>query len=193
MDWTNILDSGWFQWVILPLLIFCARIIDVTLGTLRIVFLAHRRRHFAPLVGFVEVLIWIIAISQIMKNLTNPLTYVAYAGGFAAGNYIGLLVEEKLALGRVAVRVFMKRDSDILVGKLSRAGYGVTRLNGEGTHGAIDIIYTLIDRSALPEVVGLIHEVNPKTFYAVEEIRNASQGVFPISRNVRSFRFNRRK
>ncbi len=195
MDGANILTSGWFQWGLLPVLIFCARIVDVTLGTLRIVFLAHGRRSVAPLVGFVEVLIWIIAISQIMRNLTNPLTYLAYAGGFAAGNYIGLLLEEKLALGRVAVRVFMKKDSEVLVEKLSQAGYGVTRLNGMGTQGAIEVIYTLIERKSLPEVVSLIHQVNPKTFFAVEEIRSAAQGVFPISRSttLQSFRFYRRK
>ncbi|MFZ5808718.1 MAG: DUF2179 domain-containing protein [Chloroflexota bacterium] len=188
MQWANIFDSTWFQWVILPLIIFCARILDVTLGTLRIVFLAHGRRSVAPLVGFVEVLIWILAISQIMRNLTNPLTYLAYAGGFAAGNYIGLWVEEKLAIGMVAVRVFMKQDSEILMEKLKQAGYGVTRLSGMGTQGAIDIIYTLIHRRSLPDVVDLIHQVNPKTFFAVEEIRSASQGVFPLGRSS-SFQF----
>lgn len=195
MDWASLQDSSWFQWVLLPVLIFCARIIDVTLGTLRIVFLAHGRRSVAPLVGFVEVLIWIIAISQIMRNLTNPLTYLAYAGGFAAGNYIGLLLDEKLALGRVAVRVFMKSDSDILVNKLAQGGYGVTRLNGMGTQGAIEIIYTLIERKSLPDVVNLIHQVNPRIFYAVEEIRSASQGVFPLTRgtSLQFLGFNRRK
>jgi uncharacterized protein YebE (UPF0316 family) len=176
------LQSGWFQWVVLPLLIFVARILDVTLMTLRIVFSAQGRRSIAPIVGFFEVLIWILAISQIMRNLTNPLTYIAYAAGFAAGNYMGLFIEQKLAMGMVAVRVFLKHDCDRLMNLLKENGFGVTKLSAMGTQGSIEIIYTLIPRRNLKQVVGLIHQIDPKIFYAVEEIRTASQGVFPSSR-----------
>lgn len=176
------LQSGWFQWVGLPLLIFVARISDVTLMTLRIVFSAQGRRSIAPIVGFFEVLIWILAVSQIMRNLTNPLTYIAYAAGFAAGNYMGLFIEQKLAMGMVAVRVFLKQDCDHLMSLLRENGFGVTKLSAMGTQGSIDILYTLIPRRNLKQVVDLIHQIDPKIFYAVEEIRTASQGVFPSSR-----------
>jgi uncharacterized protein YebE (UPF0316 family) len=176
-------QSGWFQWVVLPLLIFVARISDVTLMTLRIVFSAQGRRSIAPLVGFFEVLIWILAISQIMRNLTNPLTYLAYATGFAAGNYMGLFIEQKLAMGMVAVRVFLKQDCERLMTLLKDNGYGVTRLPAIGTQGSIDILYTLIPRRSLRQVVDLIHQIDPKIFFAVEEIRTASQGVFPANRD----------
>ncbi|PWH14170.1 MAG: hypothetical protein DDG59_13380 [Anaerolineae bacterium] len=176
-------QSGWFQWVVLPLLIFLARISDVTLMTLRIVFSAQGRRSIAPLVGFFEVLIWILAISQIMRNLTNPLTYLAYATGFAAGNYMGLFIEQKLAMGMVAVRVFLKQDCERLMTLLKDNGYGVTRLPAIGTQGSIDILYTLIPRRSLRQVVDLIHQIDPKIFFAVEEIRTASQGVFPANRD----------
>lgn len=177
------LNSEWFQWVILPLIIFLARISDVTLMTLRIVFSAQGRRSLAPIVGFFEVLIWILAISQIMRNLTNPLTYIAYAAGFAAGNYMGLFIEQKLAIGMVAVRVFLKQDCDRLMEKLKENGFGVTKLPAMGTQGSIDILYTLIPRRSLKQVIDLIHQIDPKIFYAVEEIRTASQGVFPPSRD----------
>lgn len=177
------LNSEWFQWVILPLIIFLARISDVTLMTLRIVFSAQGRRSLAPMVGFFEVLIWILAISQIMRNLTNPLTYIAYAAGFAAGNYMGLFIEQKLAIGMVAVRVFLKQDCDRLMEKLKENGFGVTKLSAMGTQGSIDILYTLIPRRSLKQVIDLIHQIDPKIFYAVEEIRTASQGVFPPSRD----------
>lgn len=176
-------QSEWFQWVVLPLLIFVARISDVTLMTLRIVFSAQGRRSIAPIVGFFEVLIWILAISQIMRNLTNPLTYLAYAAGFAAGNYMGLFFEQKLAMGMVAVRVFLKTDCDRLMNLLMENGFGVTKLSAMGTQGSIDILYTLILRRNLRQVVELIHQIDPKIFYAVEEIRTASQGVFPSSRD----------
>jgi len=182
MGLESFLQSGWFQWVVLPLLIFVARISDVTLMTLRIVFSAQGRRSIAPIVGFFEVLIWILAISQIMRNLTNPLTYIAYAAGFAAGNYMGLFIEQKLAMGMVAVRVFLKQDCDHLMNLLKENGFGVTKLSAIGTQGSIDILYTLIPRRNLKQVVDLIHQIDPKIFYAVEEIRTASQGVFPSSR-----------
>ena len=184
MQWTTFYQTGWFQWVVLPILIILARICDVTLGTMRIVFLSRGRRSIAPILGFMEVLIWLLAISQIMRNLSNPITYLAYATGFASGNYIGLWLEEKLAIGMVAVRVFLKKDSELLVQKLQDAGFGVTRLSGMGTQGAVDIIYTLIQRRSLSQVIDLIHQVNPKTFFAVEEIRSASQGVFPVRRSL---------
>ncbi|MGB9672709.1 MAG: DUF2179 domain-containing protein [Anaerolineales bacterium] len=190
MQWSTFYQSGWFQWVVLPLLIILARICDVTLGTMRIVFLSRGKRSIAPLLGFMEVLIWLIAISQIMRNLSNPITYLAYATGFASGNYIGLWLEEKLAIGMVAVRVFLKKDSEAFIHKLQEAGYGVTRLSGMGTQGAIDIIYTLIRRRSLPEVINMIHQVNPKAFYAVEEIRSVSQGVFPVKRSIDLDYFN---
>jgi uncharacterized protein YebE (UPF0316 family) len=184
MQWTTFYQTGWFQWVVLPILIILARICDVTLGTMRIVFLSRGRRSIAPILGFMEVLIWLLAISQIMRNLSNPITYLAYATGFASGNYIGLWLEEKLAIGMVAVRVFLKKDSELLVQKLQDAGFGVTRLSGMGTQGAVDIIYTLIQRRSISQVIDLIHQVNPKTFFAVEEIRSASQGVFPVRRSL---------
>ncbi|GAB4473566.1 MAG: DUF2179 domain-containing protein [Anaerolineales bacterium] len=183
MNTHELLQSGWFQWVVLPLLIFFARICDVTLMTLRIVFSAQGRRSLAPLVGFFEVLIWILAISQIMRNLTNPLTYIAYAGGFAAGNFVGLWIEQKLAIGMVAVRVFSKKESDRLMELLKSNGFGVTKVPAIGTHGSVDILYTLIPRRNLVQVVDLIHQVDPMIFYAVEEIRAASQGVFPPKRD----------
>lgn len=183
MDINGLHQAGWFQWVVLPLLIFLARISDVTLMTLRIVFSAQGRRSLAPVVGFFEVLIWILAISQIMRNLTNPLTYLAYAAGFAAGNYVGLLIEQKLAIGMVAVRVFMKSDCDRLMELLKVNGFGVTRMPAMGTQGSIDLLYVLIPRRNLKQVVDLIHQVDPQIFYAVEEIRSASQGVFPPKRD----------
>ncbi|MCS6906852.1 MAG: DUF5698 domain-containing protein, partial [Anaerolineales bacterium] len=159
MSFDSLFQSDWFQWGILPLLIFVARISDVSLMTLRIVFSAQGRRSLAPVVGFFEVLIWILAIGQIMRNLTNPLTYLAYAAGFAAGNYIGLFIEQKLAIGTVAVRIFLKQDSDRLMELLKEKGFGVTKLPAMGTQGSIDILYTLIPRRHLRQVEELIHQI----------------------------------
>ncbi len=98
-----------FIWVIVPLLIFLARVIDVTLQTIRIVSISRGIRWLAPLVGFFEVLIWLLAISQIMKRVSNPVAYIAYAAGFATGTAIGQSIERRLSLGTVMLRVITAR------------------------------------------------------------------------------------
>lgn len=172
-------DSPLFHWVILPLLIFAARIIDVSLGTLRIIFISRDRRLLAPLMGFFEVLIWLLAISQIFKNLANPLCYIAYAAGFAGGNYIGMAIENRLAIGTQVVRVIAKTGAEDMIEKLKVRGYGLTILEGEGAVGPVKVLFTIAKRKDLPEIVDIIHGINPKAFYTVEDIRRAREGVFP--------------
>jgi uncharacterized protein YebE (UPF0316 family) len=168
-----------FTWVYLPIFIFIARILDVTLGTVRIISLSRGRRILAPFLGFFEVFIWIVAISQIVRNLNNIACYIAYASGFAAGNFIGLLIEEKLAIGMLAVRIFIVKDSELLMDRLHEAGYGTTSLDGEGATGKVKVIFTIIRRKNLHDVIHIIHSVNPKIFYSIEEVRSTSEGIFP--------------
>ena len=94
-----------FSYLIMPFLIFIARVCDVSINTLRVMFVMNGRKTIAPLLGFFEALIWLLAISQIIQNIDNPLSYLAFAAGFAAGTYFGMVMEEKLAIGRVLVRV----------------------------------------------------------------------------------------
>lgn len=173
------LNSDIFTWLVIPLLIFVARILDVTLGTLRIIFLGRGKKFLAPAFGFFEVLIWLVAIRQIMQNLNNPVTYLAYAAGFAAGNFIGIYLESKLAIGTLIVRIITQRDAAELVNHLRAAGYGVTSLDAEGMSGQVKLIYTVIKRKCLPEVIENIKQFNPRSFVSVEEIQSASAGVFP--------------
>lgn len=168
-----------YAWIVLPLLIFVARIVDVTLGTLRIVFVSRGRRNIAPIFGFVEVLIWVIAISQIMKNLDNPVSYVAYAAGFATGTYVGLYIEDKLAIGLLIVRVITAQGAKELIERLHEAHYGVTHVDAQGATGRTNLLYTVIKRKDLPRVTAIIHGVTPKAFLSVEEIRSTEEGVFP--------------
>ncbi|HPA70469.1 MAG TPA: DUF5698 domain-containing protein, partial [Bacteroidales bacterium] len=93
------LNTEIVNYLLLPLFIFLARIFDVSLGTLRIIFVTKGMRIIAPLVGFFEVLIWLLAISRIMQDLDNWVSYIAYAGGFATGNFVGMYLEERLAIG----------------------------------------------------------------------------------------------
>jgi len=168
--------------IALPVFIFFARILDVTLGTLRIISLSRGWKRLAPILGFVEVFIWVVAISQLVRNLTHFSSYFAYAAGFAVGNYIGMWIEEKLALGILTVRVFAVSEGDELSKRLAGSGFGVTVLDGHGAGGPVKVLFTTIHRSELEQVEKIIHEVNPKMFYSVEEVRASSEGVFHLGR-----------
>jgi len=168
-----------FAYVILPVLIFCARICDVTMGTLRVIFISKGIRYLAPVIGFFEVIIWLLAIGQVMNNLTNVVSYVAYGAGFATGTYIGMYIEEKISLGLTSVRIITKEDPQELVQYLRSHNYGVTSVDGEGATGRVKMVFTIIRRQDLAHVVGTIRQFHPNAFYSVEEVKSVAEGVFP--------------
>lgn len=176
----NIIGSEVYGWVTLPILIFFARVTDVSLGTLRIIFIARGRRKLAPLLGFFEVLIWIVVVSQVMQNLHSPLSFIAYAAGFATGNYVGMWIEDKLAIGTLIVRVIVPQEAAQLMGRLSAAGYGVTSVDAHGAVGQVTLIYTVVKRKDLYEVMTIIQDTHPKAFTSVEEVRSTQEGIFPM-------------
>jgi uncharacterized protein YebE (UPF0316 family) len=184
MDSLSFMDSNLYTWVILPFLIFLARICDQTIGTIRIMFISRGNKVIVPILGFFEVLIWVIAIRQIINNLSNVIGYVAYAGGFATGNLVGLYVEEKIALGKRLVRIITQKDASKLVSALAGEGYGATNIRAEGNRGKVNVIYTVIDRYDLDKILGLIERFNPKGFYTVEDVLSVKEGVFPSKRTV---------
>ena len=175
---TPFLDSDFFSYVVMPFLIFLARICDQSIGTMRIIFVSKGKRNIAPILGFFEVLIWIVAISKIMQNLDNYINYIAYAAGFATGNLVGMIIEEKLAMGIQMVRVFANERGQELVANLNKNGYGATVVEGHGARGQVHLIYTIVHRSELNMVVDVITTFNPKAFYTIEDIRAASEGIF---------------
>jgi uncharacterized protein YebE (UPF0316 family) len=179
-------NTDLFRWVVLPLLIFTARVLDVSIGTIRIIFVARGYKYWAALLGFFEVLIWLAAISQIIQNLTNVGYYVAYAGGFAMGNFVGIIIEGKLAMGTLAVRIFTVKGACELTERLKAAGYGVTVIDAEGATGEVKIVYTMIKRKDFADVMALIKEFNPKAFFSIEEVRSVSEGIFPGVRNQKT-------
>ena len=171
--------------VLLPLLICCSRVIDVSLGTLRIIFVSKGFRVLAPIMGFFEVLIWIVVISQVMQNLTSVVNYFAYALGFALGSFVGMTIERRLSLGMVVIRVITAKDAHALITFMRDAGYGVTVLNAEGSSGRVNIVFTVIKRTDVETVVNHIKHFSPKAFYTVEDIQSVTEGVFPVSTAVR--------
>jgi len=157
-----------------PLFIFFARIVDVSIGTLRIMFVSKGLRGKATLLGFVEVLIWIIIVAQIFQNLDNWLNYVAFAGGFAAGNYLGMLIEEKMKMGTQIFQIITNKDSVKLFQKLKEADFRVTLVNGYGKDGPVKIIFTIAKRKRWKELAELVTVYAPESFYSVEDVRYTS-------------------
>ena len=169
----------WYTWVILPLIIFLTRILDVTLGTLRIIFISRGRKNIAPLLGFVEVLIWITVVSQIIGGVQNFVAYLAYAAGFSAGNYVGMWIEEKLAIGTLVIRIILTQDAKDLIDKLRQAGFGVTHVDAQGSTGPVILVYTVFLRKELGRIISIIDATSPKSFFTIEELRSVQQGIFP--------------
>lgn len=183
-----------YTWIILPLIVFLARFVDVTLGTMRIIFLSRGRKFLAPALGFVEVFIWITVVSQIVGGAKNNfLAYFAYAAGFAVGNYFGMVIEEKLAIGTLVIRVILPKNGNELVQHLREAGYGVTFVDGQGASGAVILIYTIVMRKELERVIGIIQNTAPKSFFTVEELRSVQQGIFPVRSSSLSWKLLGRK
>jgi len=158
------------------LLIFGLRLTDVTLGTLRILMTVRGRKPLAALIGFVEVTIFVVAISQVVRNVGNVWNVLGYSGGFAAGTLVGMTIEEHLALGWTVVRVIStdlsKRISDVL----RQAGYGVTEMSGQGMRGNVEIYEIVVRRADLPKVLQMVDKVDEKAFITVEESRRVYRG-----------------
>jgi len=186
-------ENSIFALIILPILIFLARVADVTLGTLRIVFISQGRKKLAPIVGFFEILIWLLAIGQIFSDLTNFVYYLAYAGGFAMGNYAGLLLENKISLGLLSLQLIIKENPEILINTLKEQGYGLTTMTAEGSKGFVKIVVLIIKRKNLRKVLSIIRSINPRVFVSVEQVQSVKGGNFPQKEKTRWYLFRRRK
>jgi uncharacterized protein YebE (UPF0316 family) len=187
------MEFSWFDYVILPLLIMLARIMDVSLDTIRVIMVAKGYRKFAPFVGFFQSLIWLITITRIMANLDNWFTYIGYATGFGLGTYVGMRLEGKLALGYELVRVITKADAGELIRSLREQGYPVTAVAGQGREGEVGILFIILKRSVIREVVKVIKKYNPNAFYTIEDMRFVSNhALLPAKRSLPRLSFRHR-
>jgi len=181
-------DGALFNYLILPFLIFVARILDVSIGTIRIVMVAKGQKFWAPILGFFEVLIWLVAMTRIFENLHNWMCFFGYAAGFAAGNYIGLKIEEKLAMGIVKIQIITRKSADQLIQGLKASGYGITHHDAMGGNKEVSIIYSIIKRTELPKIIEKIKLFNPNAFYSIEDVRFVSHSVLPVKTTIGRWR-----
>jgi uncharacterized protein YebE (UPF0316 family) len=189
----SFLDTNLYVYVIIPILVFISRVADVSLGTLRIIFISKGKRNLAPILGFFEVFIWITVVSQIVSHAHNIIAYLAYAAGFAAGNFVGMYIEDRLAIGTQIIRVIVQNEQNTLTQNLHSAGYGVTCVNGQGTTGPVTLVYTVVKRKDIPKVLNIIHQTHPNAFLTIEDLRSIQAGVFPASSIAENGQFFPRK
>ncbi|MFO8029371.1 MAG: DUF2179 domain-containing protein [Cyclonatronaceae bacterium] len=172
-------EFDWFNYIVLPLMIFAARVVDVTLGTLRIIFVSRSMKVLAPMIGFFEALIWLFAVGQIFQSLTNIGLYFAYAAGFSAGNYIGIYLEGKIAMGLLCVRTITTEDATELIEYLKENDFGVTSISASGVSGQVRLILSIIKRKDLSRMIQIVKDKTPRAFISIEDVRSVDEGFFP--------------
>lgn len=164
-----------FSYVLLPLLIFVARIGDVSINTIRIIYVLGGRRITATLLGFFESFIWLMAIRQIFEHLDNWICYVAYPAGFASGIFVGMIIEERIAYGKVIVRIITRKDVSGLIRYLNANNFRYTKVDAQGPDGHENLVFTVLERERLEAMLYTLKEILPTAFYTVEKVNRATE------------------
>lgn len=159
-----------------PLIIFALRVCDVSLSTIRILLAVRGYKLAVPIIGFFEVLIWVFAVGNAIRFLDSGWHLLGYAGGFATGNVVGLLIEERLAIGFATIRVVSTHAGVEMADALRTIGFGVTEFSGLGRDGRVEIVYTVCMRRDIRRVVDEIEHWDPQAFITVEEPRDIRWG-----------------
>jgi uncharacterized protein YebE (UPF0316 family) len=175
-------DPDLQAWEVLPVFIFFARMLDVTLGTTRIMLLSRRVKWAVGVLGFVETFLWILTIGQVFDHVSNVAAYFAWAAGFTAGNLLGMTVVEKMAVGSSVVRFITPDNTDGLTNTLKAERIGYTLLDGQGGKGPVHVIFVVTRKKDLSRLLNAVKAVNPDIFYSVEDVSQAGNGIFPVSR-----------
>jgi uncharacterized protein YebE (UPF0316 family) len=174
-----------FTFVLLPLLIFFARISDVSINTIRIIYVLGGRRLTATILGFFESLIWLMAIRQIFEHMDNWLCYVAYPAGFASGIFVGMIIEERIAYGKVIVRIITRRDIAQLLEYLNSRKTRYTHVNAIGPSGHENLVFTVLERENLDQLLLTLKEILPSAFYTVEKVNRAAESGTIVQESTR--------
>jgi uncharacterized protein YebE (UPF0316 family) len=160
------------------LAIFLLRVCDMSLDTLRVLFIVRGNRPVVWFLGFFQSAIWVLAITSVLGHLGNPLAWIGYAAGFGTGNVVGMAIEDRLAIGYRHLRIISPRQGTSVAGALRQAGYGVTELSGQGRDGPVAVISTSVRRRDVDRLEHVIRQADPEAFVSVEEIRPVHRGYF---------------
>ncbi len=179
------ISEDFFAYVILPLLIFLARIIDVSINTIRIIYVLGGRRLTATLLGFIESFVWLMAIRQIFQHLDNWASYIAYPAGFAMGIFVGMMIEERIAYGKVIIRIITRKEIDQLKEYLTQQNHRFTILKALGPDGDESVVFTVLERERLEQLTNKLKEILPTAFYTVEKVNRASESGAVVQESTR--------
>jgi uncharacterized protein YebE (UPF0316 family) len=158
------------------LLIFCLRITDMSLDTMRVLFVVRGQRKVVWFLGFLQSSVFVLAITQVLSNLSNPLVVLGYAGGFATGNVVGMTIENRLAVGHVQLQIISKARGTALATSLRNAGFGVTEITARGKDGAVRLLSTNVLRKDLMRARGIVNETDSEAFITSEDVRPLWRG-----------------
>lgn len=167
----DIFSNSIFIYGVIPLLIILSRIIDVSLGTVRLILTNKGVKLLSSIIGFFEVLIWVLVITTVMKNLTNILAYIAYALGFSLGTYFGIYLEEKISIGQVRLNIITTKDLEKMIDDLKPTQYVFVTDSVNSSQGPIKIINAFLERKYLKAVIKKVKERDPDAFYTVEDLK----------------------
>ena len=160
------------------LFVFGLRVMDVSLGTLRTLSVVHGRLALSVMIGFVEILLWIIAVSQVIMRLQeSPILILAFAAGFAMGNACGIALERFLGIGQVVLRMIITSKETEIADLLRARGHVLTTFKGEGRDGPRTLMFTTCSRRTLNKLVGDVAAVDPQMFYTVDRFSNPGHGL----------------
>jgi uncharacterized protein YebE (UPF0316 family) len=174
-----------FSYMIIPILIFLARVLDVSMGTIRIILTNRGYKFVSSFIGFFEILIWLSAITNIMQNLTNVWGYIAYALGFATGTFTGIVLEEWISLGIVNVKLISKIDSKPLLKHLNKSNFTYVCVGADSADGKVNSISCVVSRKDAKKVIEEVMKIDPNCFYTIEDLRIVGDFRVPSSDNKR--------
>lgn len=171
-------------WTILggALMIFVLRLIQVALGTVRTILVVRGMRKWAALAGFVEVSIYVVAISKVLSDMSSIWNLIGYSGGFSVGTLVGMWIEDRIALGDTLVTAISLTKGVELADKVRQEGYGATHLTAEGQSGPVHQVEIVAPRKQVRELMRLINEVDATAFVTVTDARSVLRGVRPLMR-----------
>lgn len=178
-------DEATFGLIVVPLLVFIARILDVSINTVRIIFVMSGKKYISTLLGFLESLIWLLAIGQIFKHMDNVFCYIAYPAGFAGGILVGMMIEEKIALGKVIIRIITAEDLTIVKNYLLENNFRYSVVAAESNEGKESLLFAVLKRDRVPEMLDVVKINLPKAFYTIESVKSASEAGLLIEKPSR--------
>ncbi len=159
-------------------LIFVLRVCDMSLDTLRVLVVMRGRKGAAWVLGFFQAMIFVLAISSVLKDLDNPLNILGYAAGFATGNVVGMLIEERLAIGHVQLSIVSSRFGNAIAEQLRQEGYAITEIPARGRDGMVSLLTCGVLRKNVDRVHRSVKQVDPSAFITAEDVRPVRRGLW---------------